>query len=128
MALIWGANQGKGLFNDPQMGKVWRDYSDTLFMLNGWSGSKAVAEMESHGRELDLLPRASKVAGRPVLLLSADTDVVPAKTHTEPLYQALKSTPASKITYLTIQDDHSFSASRLAMIDTVIRFLNKGCR
>lgn len=122
-----GANAGLGLFRDPRIGKVWRDYSDTLFMLNGWSGAKATQEMEKYGAKLDLVPRAVNAANRPILLLAADTDVIPMNTHINPLFNALEE--HSDVTTLTvIKDDHSFSTNRVKMIKTVDQFLRKNCR
>jgi pimeloyl-ACP methyl ester carboxylesterase len=123
-----GANGGKGLFNDARLGKVWRDYSDGLFMLNGWSGDKAVAEITEFGAKLDLLPRAKSIDNRPVLLIAADTQVIPIDTHILPLRQALSEDPAHQTEYLLIDDDHSFSASRIALIDATSEFLNRKCR
>ncbi len=123
-----GVNSGQGLFKDPRVGKVWTDYSDTLFMLNGWSGQKALAEMEQYGAELDLIPRAKQAGNRPVLLLAADTDVIPMEVHITPLLQSLQAVPNNRATMKVIKDDHSFSNTRLEMIDTVTSFLEKNCR
>jgi pimeloyl-ACP methyl ester carboxylesterase len=123
-----GAGGGQGLFNDPRLGKVWRDYSDSLFMLKGWSGDRAVKELTEFGAELDLVPRAVAVAGRPVLMISADTKVIPESTHILPVYKALKATPNSNVEYLLIKDDHSFSASRPELIAATQSFLERRCR
>lgn len=123
-----GANQGQGLFADPRISAVWRAYSDSLFMLNGWSGAKAAAEMQRYGKQLDLVPRSTKIGARPVLLIGADSKVIPLATHIKPLQQALAATPGSRIQYLLIADDHSFSASRLELIDATVDFLDSACR
>ena len=133
-----GANMGaggKGLFADPDMGKVWRDYSNTLFMLNGWSGDKAVAELTQHAGRLDLVQRAHKLANRPVLLVAANTAVIPLDVHIKPLEQALRQyggpdgqTPNTQVEYVLINDDHSFSANRLPLIEKTTEFLDRACR
>lgn len=123
-----GAGGGKGLFSDPRLGKVWRDYTDSLFMLKGWSGEKAVEELTLYGAELDLVSRVDTVGGRPVLLISADTKVVPEATHITPLYEALRATENSRAEYLLIKDDHSFSANRLELIEATQNFLDRNCR
>ena len=123
-----GVNKGKGLFLDSQAGKVWRDYSDNLFMLEGWSGEKAVRETEQFGQALDLIPRAYKATTRPVLLIAADSSVIPIDAHIKPLFEALNNVPGSQISLRVIKDDHSFSASRDVVIDTTQRFLDKHCR
>ena len=121
-----GAN-GKGLFSDEQSIKLWSNYSDTLFMLKGWSGDKAVAEISQHGADLDLVVRASNINGRAVGLIAADTDVIPIDLHIKPLHKAL-SLYSSKVSYELIDDDHSFSNSRDKLISSNLKFLDDNCR
>jgi pimeloyl-ACP methyl ester carboxylesterase len=126
-----GANmgaKGKGLFNDPEASAMWSNYSDTLFMLEGWSGAKAMKEINEFGRELDLVTRANKINRRSVLLIAADTDVIPIELHIKPLLGALATTEDSDVHYLLIDDDHSFSSSRLELIEATEGFLNQRCR
>jgi dienelactone hydrolase len=125
-----GANMGaggKGLFSDQASIKLWRDYSDTLFMLNGWSGEKAVAEISRYGKQLDLDSRTETINGRAIHLIAADTDVIPIDVHIKPLYKAL-SKHSDKISYQLIDDDHSFSNSREELINSTLNFLNHNCR
>ena len=100
---------------------------NTLFMLNGWSGAKAIQEISDHGSELDLIARANKINGRPVLLIAADTEVIPLDFHIKPLFNALSSTEDSQAKYLLIDDDHSFSSSRLELIKASNDFLSEYC-
>jgi len=125
-----GANmgaRGKGLFSDEQSSKLWSDYSDTLFMLKGWSGKKALTEISMHANKLDLTSRAATIKQRAVHLIAADTDVIPIDLHILPLNQALRKY-SDKITYELIDDDHSFSNSRDKLIGSTRRFLNQNCR
>ena len=125
-----GANMGaggKGLFSDEQNTKLWSNYSDTLFMLNGWSGEKALAEIAKHGASLDLVKRAKNINGRAVSLIAADTDVIPIDLHIKPLQKAL-SKYSNKLSYELIDDDHSFSNSRDKLINSTLKFLDDNCR
>jgi len=125
-----GANmgaKGSGLFSDPEAAAMWNSYSNTLFMLQGWSGAKAMQEINEYGRELDLVTRANEINGRPVLLIAADTDVIPIDLHITPLLDALAMTDDSNAHYLLIDDDHSFSSSRLELIKATEEFLNQYC-
>lgn len=125
-----GANMGVGdigIFADPETDIPWEEYSDTLFMLNGWSGQKARNELKKHSKELNLVHRVNTINGRPVLLVVADTKVIPIKSHIEPLLAALQQTKNSRVTYQLINDDHSFSSSRSKLIDTTINFLKSNC-
>lgn len=120
--------KGGGLFSDPTAAKLWKDYGDSLFMLNGWSGEKSMQETIEHGEQLDLIKRAAKVKSRPVLLIAADTNVIPIDVHIKPLLKALQAVPNSNIAYRLIDDDHSFSNTRLELIEATSRFLTAACR
>lgn len=125
-----GANMGAGgtgLFSDEQSTQLWSDYSDTLFMLNGWSGKKAVAEISQRGTQLDLVGRAKNINQRAVHLIAADTDVIPIDTHIKPLHEALGQ-HSSKASYELIDDDHSFSNSREQLINSTLNFLDNNCK
>ncbi|MEM7360510.1 MAG: alpha/beta fold hydrolase [Pseudomonadota bacterium] len=126
-----GANmgaRGKGLGADPEAAAMWKAYGDTLFMLQGWSGTKAEKEIEDYGPQLDLVARASKLNGRPILLVAADTQVIPIDVHIKPLAEAIKTDKNHQLKYLLINDDHSFSASRLELIEATAKFLQESCR
>lgn len=126
-----GANLGVsdvGIIDDPETEIPWKAYSDTLFMLNGWSGQKAERELKEYGKSLNLVRRAKSINGRPVLLVVADSKVIPIKSHIKPLFQALKNTKNSNITYKMINDDHSFNSNRAELIETTLSFLNSKCR
>jgi uncharacterized protein len=125
-----GANLGAndvGFINDPKTKIDWRGYSDTLFMLNGWSGAKASAETQQYGKALNLLNRASNINGRPVMLIAANTEVIPIDLHIKPLLVALQATENSQVLFKLIDDDHSFSSSREELIATTAEFLNAQC-
>jgi pimeloyl-ACP methyl ester carboxylesterase len=125
-----GANMGVndiGIIDDPETTVPWKDYSDTLFMLNGWSGKKAEKELKDHSKELNLVNRVKSINSRPILLVVADSEIIPVKSHIVPLLKALRETKDSKISYQLIKDDHSFNSSRTELIDTTIRFLNSNC-
>ncbi|WDE07913.1 alpha/beta fold hydrolase [Thalassomonas viridans] len=126
-----GANLGAGglgFFKEQQSAELWRSYSDTLFMLSGWSGAKAEGEIRQYGQKLDLVKRAANINGRPVLLIAANTEVIPIDQHIMPLKAALQASPNSRVSYRLIEDDHSFSSSRAELIDATASFLNNQCR
>lgn len=122
-----GAN-GVGFVNDPNTTIPWKDYGDTLFMLNGWSGDKAQKETQKYAEELDLVKRAKNINERAVLLIGANTNVIPMELHIKPLLAALKATKNSRIFYKLIEDDHSFNSSRKELINTTAKFLNRNCK
>lgn len=122
-----GAN-GQGLFADPETGELWRNYSNSLFMLAGWSGEKALAEITENAHRLDLTQRAEKLVNRPVLLIAADTQVIPMDVHIYPLHKALSKDDANQTKLSVLNDDHSFSASRDKLKQMTIAFLEQKCR
>lgn len=122
-----GAN-GRGLGADEASKKMWKDYGDSLFMLNGWSGTKAQDEIAQYGAELDLVKRVKKINGRPILLIPADTDVIPMDIHIQPLVAAIEASKDSQLSVVLINDDHSFSSSRQTLIETTAKFLKASCQ
>lgn len=126
-----GANLGVndvGIIEDPDTKLPWKEYSNSLFMLNGWSGKKAQTELKDHSKELNLVRRVGTLNGRPVLLIAADSEVIPMKSHIKPLLKALRNTKNSQISYKLINDDHSFSSTRPQLIETTLSFLNANCK
>ena len=125
-----GANLGVndvGIMADPETTIPWRAYSDSLFMLKGWSGEKLQQHLTQHAKALNLVNRVDTLNGRPVLLIAADTEVIPMKSHISPLLAALKGTKNSAVSYLLIKDDHSFNNSRNELITATYEFLNSHC-
>ena len=131
-SVAWdGANlgaKGVGFVNDPNTTIPWQAYGDTLFMLKGWSGKKAQQETKEFAKELDLIRRVKQINGRPVMLVGANTSVIPHQLHIAPLLAALKETKDSKISFKLIDDDHSFSSSRQELIEATSSFLNNNCK
>ena len=126
-----GANLGVndlGIAADPATTIPWAEYSDTLFMLEGWSGEKALTELKENAKALNLVRRVNTLNGRPILLIPADTAVIPMESHITPLLKALRGTKNSKISYKLISDDHSFNSSRAELITTTIDFLESNCK
>jgi uncharacterized protein len=122
-----GAN-GVGFINDPNTAIPWKNYSDSLFMLKGWTGEKAEQEIKEFANQLDLTRRAKQINGRAVLLVGANSIVIPHELHISPLLAALKATKDSKIFYTLIDDDHSFNSTRQELINTTETFLNENCK
>lgn len=126
-----GANMGVGdvgIIDDPETTIPWKEYSDGLFMLKGWSGDKAQRELNAHSKKFNLINRVHTLNGRPVLLIAADSVVIPMNSHIKPLLKALRATPDSRISYKLINDDHSFNSTRKELIETTAIFLAQNCK
>ena len=126
-----GVNIGavaEDMAKNPERAEGWKAYGDSLFMLAGWSGEKAEQEVTKYAEEFDLRKRANKINGRPVLLIPADTQVIPMNLHIKPLQAALAATENAQVTMTLIDDDHSYSGSRLELIEATANFLNASCK
>jgi pimeloyl-ACP methyl ester carboxylesterase len=87
-----------------------------------------VREMAEHANEWDYLALAPALRGHPVLLMAAtrdspDEDVA---MH-DSLRRALAAAGAGRVRMLTYEDDHPFSASRIAIAGDLIRWLRTDC-
>ncbi|WP_293751542.1 alpha/beta hydrolase [uncultured Paraglaciecola sp.] len=123
-----GANIGVTFKNaDEKVRNLWAAYADSLFMLQGWSSEVATEELSNKGKQLDLLPRAHKIADRPILFIPADSDVIPI-SEIDALVTEMRKVKGNRVHYTLIKDDHSFNNSRLQLIDVTKRFLNTNCR
>lgn len=123
-----GANIGVTFKNaDEKIRNLWSSYADSLFMLQGWSGAVAAEELSNKGKQLDLLPRAHKIANRPILFIPADSDVIPI-SEIDALVSEMRKVKGNRVHYSLIKDDHSFNNSRSQLIDVTRQFLNANCR
>lgn len=104
----------------------WRQYGDTLFMLKGWNGDKSMSEPVKHQLRLNLINRASKIQERPILMVAANSDVIPIK-QIETVTNALRKA-SGKVEYTVIKDDHSFNNNRNKLLTVTQRFMEEQCR
>jgi pimeloyl-ACP methyl ester carboxylesterase len=112
----------------PELKTGFSAYSDTLQMLKGWSGEKALAELAANQEAFEVRSLAPKFAGRSVLIVGADKDTaVPADTIITPMIDAYEAQADVQTTGVILSGDHSFSWSRDALIHTVTDWAND-CR
>lgn len=101
-------------------------YSDNLFMLSGWDGATAVAEIEANAEAFDLRNLGPALAGRPVLLVTGTEDnVVPVEVQRS--LEASWQPSGPTLTALEIPGDHSFAAYRLMLQRAVIEWIREDC-
>lgn len=106
---------------------MWRDYSDSLFMLNGWSGKKNMDEIRTNGEQLNLLNRAHKIGTRPILFVPADSVLINIKD-IDAIANAMRKVEGNQVHYELIKDDHSFNNNRAKLLAVTREFLNAHCR
>lgn len=104
------------------------DYSDSLQMLQGFTGEGALAEIMVNRKAFDLSALAPRLKGKSILVVGADHDTdVPAEIFVRPLIATYASDPEIRTTGVILSGDHAFSWSRDRLIETVVRWA-EGCR
>ena len=113
---------------DPKAAEGFVAYSDTMQMLSGLTGDRALQEIMANRDAFDVSALAPKLSGKSVLLVAGDKDasVPPDRVHV-PLVTAYEAEPEIDLTARVLSGDHSFSWSRQELIDTVLDWAG-GCR
>jgi len=103
-------------------------YTDQLFMLNHYSGAKALAEIGANAAAFDVRNLADSFAGRPVLLITGTEDTsVPPQVQAN-IAAAFEKVPEIRLTAELIPGDHAFSVSRIRLQHRVIEWMDANCR
>jgi pimeloyl-ACP methyl ester carboxylesterase len=106
---------------DPASAEGFSAYADTMQMLSGLTGEKAIAEILANREAFDTRLLASELVGKSVLVIGGDKDTsVPPDTIIAPLVAAFEGEPGIDLTAKVLSGDHSFSWSRQELIDTVL--------
>ena len=96
--------------------------------IAGLSGKALVAELRAQPERFDLLKRAPALAQKPVLLVAGRRDnVARPDQHHAPLAKAIAAQPGARLRQTLLDDDHAFSASRVALAHVVAEFLAQDC-
>ena len=95
-------------------------------VLAGTSVDALLNEIEERGEAFDLRNSVSSLEGKHLLLVGGSKDTVtPLRYHHEPLLEALQKGRDIQTEEAVIHDDHSFSASRIALARLLLQFLHK---
>ncbi len=123
----WDVGETARLFaTDASLLSMWRDYSDSLAMLAGWDGAKAVREMTANMDTFSLRLLAPRLPGRSVLLIAADRDAaVPANVFHEPMVAAFRENSAIDLEHMVLSGDHSWSWNRETLSQLVVRWADQ---
>lgn len=109
-----------GVTASPQVLEGFSSYTDTLSMLNGFSGEAAILELFANTAAFDLRAKAPELAGKSVLIVAAEDDEsTPLDIMVQPLMDAYAAQDGLNATNVVLPGDHSFSWSREALINTV---------
>jgi pimeloyl-ACP methyl ester carboxylesterase len=102
-------------------------FTGELGPLQGTNGEAPVAEMEAAGDAWRLGGLASRLAGRPVLLIGTGHDAVtPPEVHHDPVVEAYGASGVH-LEHHVFATDHALSDHRVALARTILDFLGT-CR
>ncbi len=119
-----------GFDDNPELAlQGFRDYTDGLFMLKGFSGAEVLQELQDNRTAFDPAGFTEGLRGKSVLLLTGDVDpVTPADTMQAPMAALFGAEPDIRLTHEVIPGDHSFSWTRQLLADRVTGWLDGNCR
>ncbi len=122
------ANLGEYAARDDAAKAGFESYSDGLFMLEGWSGRRAMTELTSNPKALDLRNDAAGLSGKAVLLITGRQDTAVPLAVQQRLVAAYSQQPRIDLTALEMEGDHAFSVNRIALQRTVTAWMANRCR
>jgi pimeloyl-ACP methyl ester carboxylesterase len=103
-------------------------YTDQLFMLNNYSGARALAEIQENAAAFDVRNLAASFAGRSVFLITGTEDSdVPPNVQAR-IVAAYEKIPEINLKAELIPGDHAFSVSRIRLQRMVIEWMDGNCR
>lgn len=124
---IWNAGaDGRVFRTNEREDSLFTAYADWLTAgggpLRAASGRVLTSELEAHADALNADGTASRLSTRPVLLISTMRNA-----HSASLIAALRGARARRVTALSWDSDHSFSAHRIRLARAVTDWLHQGC-
>ena len=102
-------------------------YSDTLQMLSGWTGEKAVAELKANAESFALAGLSDRLSGKSVLLIAGDKDTSVPVAMVQSAGAIYDANPDINLRLEVLSGDHSFSWSRMALSQVVLDWIDD-CR
>lgn len=87
-----------------------------------------VGELVDQAEAYDIPARAFALATRPLLLVAGERDeTLPKSDHHDRILAALRAAGAERVTELVLDDDHSFSANRIALARQLVDWQRAEC-
>ncbi len=97
--------------------------------LKGTSGKKLLAEIANNMEAFSVWKQAGEFSGRNVFLLAAKDDtVLPPDVYHKALVAAFKQADDVSLTHKLMEGDHSYSWTRLALTQEVVKWLGANCK
>lgn len=94
--------------------------------LAGTEANNLWSEVMEKRDDFDLRNAVSSFTGRNLLLVGASRDTItPPAVHHDPLLAAFRQTGAANVQGVMMDDDHAYSASRVALTEILLSYLEK---
>lgn len=122
------ANLGEYADRSAERADGFAAYTDGLFMLDGFSGAQALAELRDNQRAFDLTRLGSGLAGKSVLLITGRQDTVVPPAVQGRLAAAYSEFGRIDLTALEMEGDHAFAGQRMLLQRTVVGWMAQRCR
>jgi alpha/beta superfamily hydrolase len=110
-----------------EKGKIFlRLLEDSLLPLNGTTSKNLLEEVLSHENDWNFTNFVERLSNRFLLLVGGTKDIiVPISNHHNPLVESFYSGKATYIENKILEADHAFSDKRIALIKTILSWLEK---
>ncbi len=112
----------------PEALEGFKQYSNTLGMLNGFSGGGAISELAAAGASFDLRQLEPRLAGKSIFLIGGERDQAVDISVFESLVETYKAAPGIDLAELRLDADHSFSWHRIRLAGELAGWLDQSCR
>lgn len=96
--------------------------------VRGVSGEGIIADLLAQPERFRAATHAAALARKPVLLVAGSRDpVTPPETHHAPLVAAIRAQNGTLLTEQLLDDEHQFSATRIALTRALLAWLDSSC-
>lgn len=118
---------GKRAASDPVAARMLRKLmEESVKPLAGAEAQGLWDEVMDRREDFDLINSSASLAKRHLLLVGASRDeITPPKHHHEPLMRALRQRDGDNVRELLLDDEHGFSASRVALARGILAHLSE---
>lgn len=121
------ANLGEYARRDASAKQGFKRYTDHLFVLNGFDGAKALAEINRYADAFDVTTYGDQLKGKSVLLITGEQDIVVPPSVQARITQSYAQVDGLDLNALVISGDHAFSISRIELQRKVVSWLQSKC-
>jgi len=128
MSTVNLGGQANHFASDDTAKENFKTYTDELFMLRGFDGEQALAELRANKDKLDLRNDGADLSGRSVLLVIGENDKIVPRAAQETLANSFREIKGLTLSTHTIPGDHSFSTNRIQLQHAVVNWIMEHCR